>query len=319
MDEFQLIEKIKQKTYKQSALIKGIGDDAAVIRESTDDIVIAKDTFVEGIHFNEKTMAPDHVGYRIVAANISDLAAMGAIPLFYLVSIVIPNHYENNYVLSIYDGMKDIASIYNMDLIGGDTVSGNELVITVTVMGKVAKNKARYRHTAQLNDIVFVTGKLGDSAAGLHLLLNDKNVENDHYFINRHQMPQPRVQFVQGLQEIETVTLNDVSDGIASESHEIAKASDKSIVLLDYNIPIHNSLKQFSSEQQTKWKYFGGEDFEIIGTVPRSDWPLVQQCAVNEKIKVTEIGYVTELKDYFVYIKDKNIKPLRNKGYTHLK
>src|SRR5690625_825733 len=228
MNEFQFINEIKQKTYKQPSLIKGIGDDAALFRERVDDIVIAKDTFVENVHFSSKTMSLFHTGYRSLAANISDLAAMGARPLYYLVSIVIPDYYKEDELLSIYDGMKSLAHQYRMDLIGGDTVSGNNLIITITVIGKVEQYKVRYRHTAEVGDIVFVTGTLGDSRAGLYILQNQLNLKNKAYFINRHQMPEPRVRFTQSVKHIERITLNDISDGIATEAFEIAKASNKS-------------------------------------------------------------------------------------------
>src|SRR5699024_10384081 len=145
MDEFSFIDSIKQYTYKQSSLKKGIGDDAAVFRQPSEDIVTAVDTFVEGVHFSRKTMDSFHVGYRALAANISDLAAMGAAPAFYLVSIVIPKTWPIEEIEQIFFGMKDLAGIYKLDLVGGDTVSGKELTISITVIGYVDRNKARYR------------------------------------------------------------------------------------------------------------------------------------------------------------------------------
>lgn len=320
MNEFQFINKIKQKTYKQSSLIKGIGDDAALFREQVDDIVIAKDTFVENVHFSSKTMSPFHTGYRSLAANVSDLAAMGASPLYYLVSIVIPNYYKEDDLLSIYDGMKYLAYQYEMDLIGGDTVSGNNLIITITVIGKVDQYRVRYRHTAEVGDIVFVTGTLGDSRAGLHILQHHLNLQDKAYFINRHRMPNPRVRFTQSIKHIERITLNDVSDGIATEAYEIAKASNKSLILIDEQVPTHPSLRQFKIEQQNEWKYFGGEDFELLGTVSKDDWKNVEKSANELNVPVSRIGTVTSRKEHFVYIERKSqLRPLMKRGYMHLK
>src|SRR5690625_2556418 len=187
MDEFEFINQIKQRTYKQHSVVKGIGDDAAVFRPTTNDVVTAVDTFVEGIHFTPVTTTPFHVGYRALAANISDIAAMGAMPKFYLVSIVVPKKIEESALLQIYDGMKEIANNYQMDLIGGDTVSGEQLVISITVIGYLPTQKIRYRSDAKEQDIIFVTGTLGDSAAGLHILLNDLSVTDQSYFKMRHQ------------------------------------------------------------------------------------------------------------------------------------
>lgn len=320
LDEFQFINKIKQQTYKQPSLVKGIGDDAAVFQAHQSNTVIATDTFVENIHFTSKTMTLFHVGYRALAANLSDLAAMNATPTYYLVSIVIPDHYTKDNVAMVYDGLEKLASVYKMDLIGGDTVSGDQFVLSVTVIGTANKQKIRYRHTAKNNDVVFVTGTLGDSRAGLHLLMNDLNPSFADYFIKRHRMPEPRIEFSQMLSDINRVTLNDVSDGIASEAAEIAEASDKTIVFYDEYIPVHYYLHEFTQEQQANWKFFGGEDFELLGTVSKDDWPLVQKYAQKTNIQVTEIGYVTHLKDHLVYVQqEEKLEPLQKRGYTHLK
>src|SRR5699024_7226251 len=123
------------------------------------------------------------IGYRALAATISDLAAMGASPAFYLVSIVVPPSWSNDELLNIFLGMKELANTHKLDLIGGDTVSGKELCISITAIGYVPKDKARYRHTTRVNDVVFVTGTLGDSQAGLHILTNNYNYKNESYYI----------------------------------------------------------------------------------------------------------------------------------------
>src|SRR5690625_5098722 len=130
MDEFSFINTIKQQSYKQSSLQKGVGDDAAVFREFNQDIVTAVDVFVDNIHFSRQTMQPFHIGYKALAANISDLAAMGANPVYYLVAVVIPKKWSEMELAEIFSGMQLLADRHNLDLIGGDTVSGNELTIS---------------------------------------------------------------------------------------------------------------------------------------------------------------------------------------------
>ncbi|WP_188455042.1 thiamine-phosphate kinase [Virgibacillus oceani] len=319
MDEFSFINSIKQSTYKQSTLLKGVGDDAAVFRQSSKDIVTAVDTFVEGIHFSRKTMDPFHIGNRALAANISDMAAMGASPVFYLVSIVIPSHWTEDELSQIYRGMQSLAKQYKIDLIGGDTVSGNELTISITVIGYAACGKARYRSTAVEGDIVFVTGTLGDSIAGYHILMNPGQFINKNYYYRRHQMPDPRVAFALELEDLQRVALNDISDGIANEAAEIAEASGVSITINYQQIPTSDSFSQFTVNQQRNWPLFGGEDFELLGAVPKRDWPLVQQAAQRTQTMVTEIGYVDIGKE-LVYLQEENgRKPLNKKGYTHFK
>lgn len=322
MDEFKFIDSIKQSTYKQSSIVKGIGDDAAVFRQNYQDVVTAVDTFVENVHFSRETMDPYHVGYRVLATNISDMAAMGATPTYYMISIVIPEDWSDQELQEIYQGMKDVASNYRMDLIGGDTVTGSELVVSVTIIGIVEKGKARYRSDMKENDILFVTGTLGDAAAGLYILTTKEleNVKTDKYLINRHRLPTPRVAFAKALGVLDRVALNDISDGIASEANELAVASNLTVHLDLFKLPKHTDLTQFTSEQQRNFQLFGGEDFELIGSVPEKDWDRVQEAAKKTNTEVTQIGFVSDeaSNNNLVFIHEDGEKKVLNKGgYTH--
>jgi thiamine-monophosphate kinase len=324
MDEFSFIQSIQQTNYRQSSLVKGAADDAAVFRQPYQDIVTSVDTLVENVHFSRETMDPFHIGYRSLAVNISDMAAMGSDPIFYLVSISVPKHWTTLELQEIYRGLKSIASIYEMDLIGGDTTSGSELVISITIIGYVAQNKARYRSNARSKDIIFVTGTLGDSQAGLHLLTNKIKVRHEPstYFIDRHRMPSPRVEFARNLRPLSRVALNDISDGIANEAAEIAEASNVSMHLIYKDIPFHPNLTAFNEDQQRQWKLFGGEDFELIGTVPEQDWPNVVRAANDSNTTVSIVGYVEENPKTAgaVFLYEKGGRHRLNKsGYTHLK
>lgn len=322
MDEFSFIRSIQQKTYKQPSIIKGVGDDAAVFRQTSQDIITAMDTFVEGVHFTRETMDPFHMGYRVLAANISDMAAMGAMPAFYLVSIVIPETWSEADLFAIYKGMKHMAAVYSMDLIGGDTVAGKELSITVSVIGYADKHKARYRSDAEAGDIVFVTGTLGDSQAGYHILTNPAAYKDENYYIKKHRMPSPRVAFATALAVVQRVALNDISDGIANEAAEIAQASNTFVHIFSEKLPVSNSFHQFSSRLQWKWKLFGGEDFELLGTVSEKDWSNVKKVAEKTKTPITEIGYVgyNVNKDPYVLLHEENqIRRLEKHGFNHLK
>lgn len=321
MDEFSFIDSVKQNGYLQPSLLKGIGDDAAVFRQTNQDIVTAVDTFVEGIHFSRQTMGAYHVGYRILAANLSDMAAMGAKPAYYLVSIVVPKHWSIKELSDIFTGLKSLASEYYIDLIGGDTVSGDKLMISITVIGFVDKGKARYRGNAAVGDIVFATGTLGDAQAGFHILTNPGTYENEAYFIQKHRMPVPLVKFAYSLKQIARLSLNDISDGIANEAAEIAEASGVSILLEDDAIPTSNAYHQFSKHLQKKWKYYGGEDFELIGTVAENEWSSVKKAAALENVKLTKIGKVINSHTPgTVYVKmNSKTEVLPKEGYTHLK
>ncbi|MBH0231550.1 thiamine-phosphate kinase [Halobacillus yeomjeoni] len=324
MDEFSFIDSIRPSYYKQPSLVKGIGDDAAVFRPSGQDVVTAVDTMVEGVHFSRKTMSPFYMGYRALAANLSDLSAMGSTPAFYLVSIVVPEEWEQEELNELYTGMKSLADEYSVDLIGGDTVSGDQLSISVTVFGYVDRGKSRYRSSAKPDDIVFVTGTLGDSRAGLEILLNDLSIDSKEaaFFIERHRRPVPRVDFAQSLLSIERVTLNDVSDGIASEAHEIAEASQVDLHLTMEDVPFTDFIKKWFNKSYKEWMLSGGEDFELIGTVAGEDWNVVEEAAKECGISITKIGTVKEMahEQPEVYIYENNEKKkLMKSGYTHLK
>lgn len=322
VDEFSFIDSIKPNYYRQSTIIKGIGDDGAVFRQTSQDIVAAVDTFVEDVHFSKKTMSPIDIGYRALAANMSDLAAMCATPAFYLVSIVIPNSWDKDDILKIFKGMELLAGTYQMDLIGGDTVSGKELSISITVIGYANKGKASYRSLTCEGDIVFVTGTLGDSQAGFHILMNDGHYIFKEYFIKRHQKPTPRIKIGQELNALSRVALNDISDGIANEAAEIAEASDVDIVLYEEKIPVSAGFEQFPQFLQEQWKYFGGEDFELLGTVSKDDWHIVENIAKKTGVDITRIGHAENAKDNnpLVYLQSNNQKKLLSKdGYIHFK
>lgn len=321
MNEFDFIRSIKQSTYRNAATIKGIGDDAAIFRQSYHDIVTAVDTFVDGVHFSKQTMDPFQIGYRALAANLSDMAAMGANPIAYLVSIVVPIHYSDHDLAEIYRGLDTIAQKYKLDLIGGDTVTGEQLVLSVTINGSVERDKVRYRHLMKPNDLVFVTGTLGDSAAGLELLLNGRSdISGANYLINRHRKPTPRINFAKELVPIDRIALNDISDGIASEMNELAQASRLTIYLNPANLPASEPLKQFTRDKQLEYILNGGEDFELVGSVARKDWPTVKQIAKQTETPIVIIGEVTdqETTNGTVWIKNNNVyDKLHPSGYVH--
>ncbi|RYG71145.1 thiamine-phosphate kinase [Lentibacillus lipolyticus] len=321
MDEFAFINQVKQSVYRQSSLVKGVGDDAAVFRQTAQDVITAVDTLVEGVHFSRKVMDPFHIGFRSLAANVSDIAAMGAVPAFYLVSIVIPESYSDRDLDGIYQGLSSAASAHHMDLIGGDTVSGGELSIAVTAIGFVKKEKARYRSVAQPGDILFVTGTLGDSAAGFHMLNSNGYYTDRAHYEDRHRMPQIRSHFAGQLESLNRVALNDISDGIANEANEIADASQVTLTIEEERIPVRTSFAQFTAEQQHNWKLYGGEDFELLGSVSEREWDVLSTIAERTQTPLTKIGYVSssEEKNNRVILIDRTDKStqLLKKGYTH--
>ncbi|ASS90004.1 MULTISPECIES: thiamine-phosphate kinase [Aeribacillus] len=323
-DEFEFIRSIRPAHYFHEGLVVGIGDDAAVYTPNKGfQQIVCTDTMVEGVHFLRKTMEPFDIGFKCLAVNISDIAAMGGIPKYFLVSIAIPSRWHEKDLQSIYKGMADAAEKYKVDLIGGDTVSiADHLVITVTLIGEVERGKAQLRSSARPGDVVFVTGTLGDSAAGLHLLLNDEfNLPEDdyQYLVSRHRRPKPQVKAGRIISEVDRASLNDISDGIASELNEIADMSNVQIVVHKDLLPLSDSIQLLPLEKQFEWAITGGEDFELVGTTSKHSFEVLKKKCEQEGIRITKIGEVFEGSPS-VYLQEKNIrKRLLSKGYNHFK
>ncbi|SIS65312.1 thiamine-phosphate kinase [Salimicrobium flavidum] len=317
MEEFELIRRLSPSYYRQSSVVKGIGDDAFVFR-SSEDIVFTTDTMVEDVHFSKSTMAPHAVGYRALAANVSDLAAMGSEPAFYSVSLVVPPDWTEEEIVELYDGMDELGRVFGMDLIGGDTVSGKQLVVAITAHGYLQKGKARYRSAARPGDLLFVTGTLGDSRGGLEELLHSSPPFSE-YLVQRHRYPEPRAVFASRLQGLNRLCLNDVSDGIASEANEIASASGVTVHVDRELLPISESLRSVYPEKAVEWALSGGEDFELLGTVSEQEKEELLRTAEHMKMRVTFIGTITSSDAPRVLIHSgEKAETLLPTGYTHL-
>lgn len=318
-DEFAFIKDIQPERLFHAQKVVGIGDDAAIIGvEEGFEKIVCVDTMVEGVHFTRETMKPFDIGYKSLAANISDVAAMGGYPMYYLVSITIPKNWTQEELTSIYDGMKSLGEQYEMDLIGGDTTSGKTMVLSVFVIGKVEKGKRLLRSNAREGDVVFVSGTVGDAAGGLDILLHNKNAGKFETLIEYHQRPKPQVALGRILSKFERVSLNDVSDGLASELLEIAEASQVDILINKETIPINEELQHYDADNALKWALTGGEDFELVGSILESDWDKLQEECLTAGIKITKIGTVSSGEGRaFLKSHDGAVQELKKEGYNH--
>lgn len=324
MDEFDFINKVKPTGKYRKQVMVGIGDDAAVYQPTNSyNQVVCVDTMVEGVHFLKNLSSPQDIGYKALAVNISDIAAMGALPLYYLVSIAIPSTWTEDELIQIYEGMEELSSTYRMDLIGGDTVSTfDKLVITVTVIGEAESHVQTLRNKAEDRDIVFVTGTIGDSSAGLSILLEE--IENIHptiqnYLVNRHKRPIAQVEAGQIIAELERASLNDISDGLASELNELVEASKLGMIINEEHIPVSKELRSLQDVYDIKkWILYGGEDFELVGTTSEREWNKLKQACMEKNITITKIGVVTN-QHHNVLLKNRNgqMIELKKSGYNH--
>lgn len=302
MGEFGLIRSVTHDLIYRPELVKvGAGDDGAVytVPEGYDQ-VISTDTMVEGIHFNEKTMTPYDVGYKLCASNFSDMAAMGAEAIGFVISAALPGDLPYDWVSSCYEGIRACCKKYRVNLLGGDvTGSPKGIILTGTVVGMVPCDTAVKRSGAQVGDLVFVTDTIGDSAAGLEALLSGKGKDYPQV-VMRHQRPEPQISLGKMLREAGATSLNDISDGLSRELTEIAKASGVVIEVEESRIPLSEEACQLGQDigkNPLSWAFNGGEDYELVGTISPSSYE-----KIKGNKKVTIIGQVVEVSlDPYVY------------------
>jgi len=309
LGEFGLINFLtKNIILKQNTTLKGVGDDAAVLSfEANKKCIITTDMLVEGVHFDLSYVPLKHLGYKAVMVNISDLAAMNAMPRQITVSIALSNRFSLEAVDELYQGIYLACEKSNVDVVGGDTTSSTSgLIISVTAIGEAIENELVYRDGARENDLIVVSGDLGAAYVGLQLLEREKDVylssnkqvqpdlEGHDYILERQLKPEARTDINELLKKLEVLptSMIDVSDGLSSEMLHICTASGKGCNLYEEKIPIdpttYNTAREFNLDP-TVCALTGGEDYELLFTIDLKDF---------DKIKgnpnFTVIGHMTE-------------------------
>lgn len=322
--EFGLIDLIKKDTIADPRdVILGIGDDAAVYKPRQGKLALmSADMLVEKVHFDLAYTSAYQLGYKAIAVNLSDIAAMGGAPRHVVVSLAVPKRLDVEFVVKLYEGMKSIAKEFGVNIIGGDTVSSaHDLVINVAVVGDVEPERLMRRDRAVVGDLVAVTGWLGDSAGGLACLqegLTDRAFAP--LLLAAHLTPRPQVKNGRIIAKF-AHSMNDISDGIASEAREIAAASGKGIRLREACLPISRQLKALASglnRASLDFALYGGEDYQLVFTISEAGY----QKLLKENIPggVTVIGAVTGEKGCVeLETADGGIVKLEAKGYNHFR
>lgn len=307
LGEFGLIERINQQfTPTLPQTIKGIGDDAAVIDIGTDEyMLVSTDMLVEGVHFDLSYAPLKHLGYKAIAVNVSDIAAMNGTPRQITVSVGLSNRFSVEAIDELYAGIQAACEAYKVDLVGGDTTASRSgLVISVTAIGAVKKNKIAYRSRAKPNDIICVTGDLGASYMGLQLLEREKReflenpdmqpqLEDKAYLVGRQLKPEARTDIVYELQDAGVVptSMIDISDGLASEILHLCSQSGVGAQVFEENIPIADET--FLTAEEFKVSPLtialnGGEDYELLFTIQQSDYEKVKNSP-----HISFVGFIT--------------------------
>jgi thiamine-monophosphate kinase len=310
MNEFELIGRLVQQLPSNKTVVAGAGDDCAVLDVGIADrwLLFKTDAVVEGIHFKADTPAVE-VGHKALGRCLSDIAGMGGTPLAAVVTIGLPRDFETGRVEAIYDGMTRLARRYEVAIVGGETTkNASGIFISVAMLGSVERGKAVLRSGAKVGDAIFVTGELGGSIAGKHLMF------------------EPRLREAQWLtSHFQVHAMLDVSDGLAGDLRHVLRASHLGGELLSSAIPVSREAKRAAKAQSSAKPPLlaaltDGEDFELLFTVSSSDAvPILDGWKKQfPGIKLSCIGKI--INGEGITLRDKDgVRPLTAHGYVHFK
>lgn len=299
MGEFELIEKLVKKLPPTSPEVElGIGDDAAVLKSFKGNLLLTIDSLVENVHFDFSFCDPFEVGHKALAVNLSDIAAMGGRPRAALIALTIPISLESKILEDIYRGISQLAQKYGVDVVGGNTSRSLQgLSITLAVVGE-GEDRVLTRAKAKEGDIVFISGCLGQAAAGLSLLKAQGAQARKSYpnLCDRYLKPEPRLSLGETLATIPGVhSLIDISDGLSSELWHLSKASSSQFLIKENQLPVSADLKRAADELGIpfrSWVLAGGEDYELLGTCSPETAREVIETGTQLGIPITLIGEV---------------------------
>ena len=293
MRETEIIESIRtlaQKNYRDHTLKLGIGDDCAILRpRANEDLVFTSDFVLEDRHFRLSTHSPAAIGEKALARSLSDLAAMGAEPVFCLVSLAVPAKLNGPFVKHFYHGLLRMANRYSISLAGGDLARFDKVIADVTCCGRVPRGNALLRSNAKAGQRIFVTGKLGTAA---------------HAFaVGRPMLPVPRLEAGIALRKLGVSAAIDLSDGLSLDLARLCRESNVSAEIFSKCLPI---ARQATLDEALN----GGEDYELLFTAP----PKLKVPGAIGKLAIREIGAITRGRPGGVFLDG---LPIQSKGFDH--
>lgn len=305
--EIELIRYIRKRfPRKRKEIIKGIGDDAMLFRNG---FVVSTDSFFEAVHFDLKYFSFSALGYHCLAAGLSDLAAMGALPICALVSLNLTKKIKKSDIEQLYGGFAKLANQHRVDIAGGDIVASPCFGMSITVIGRV--RKALMRSGASPGQALFVTNFLGLAEVGRAVLQHDLPQREYPEAVQKHLFPEPRIREAQAIQRYARSCI-DTSDGLSTDAFHLAEESRAKIVIEAEHIPIHSEVGEYCSIRKVDPLDFilsAGEDFELLFTAYRL--PKIPG------VKIFRIGTVMKGRGIFVAHRGKT-SPIKPSGYEHI-
>ncbi len=327
--EFGFIKKISRGCLiRPENIVKAIGDDAAAFRSDPDRLaLITTDLLVERIHFLRNAISGFDLGFKSLAVNLSDIAAMGGSAREAFVSIAIPEDCPIDYLEDLYEGMKHLAARFDVNILGGDTTSSKiDLIINVGVHGSVAESEMLCRDAARPGDIIFSTGYLGDSKAGLHLILNNipADTHDKKSLLKAHRLPEPHLQEGRFLaQQKGSHAAIDTSDGLSSDIAHIVEESGVGARLYADKIPVSENLKAFCKQfdfNPPGYALSGGEDYTLLCTAaPEAADKIASDFRKQFKRPLFRIGEITATRQMELVGADGGIQSISPSGWDHFK
>ncbi len=326
LGEFRFISRITDGCLvRTEGVIKAIGDDCCVFRAPQGKVVLlTTDMLIEDIHFLRNGITPYELGRKSLAVNISDIAAMGGIPGEAVISIGIPATIEIEYLDKLYEGMKSMAREFSVNLLGGDTTSSPKpLVINIALVGWAAEDEVLYRSGAKEGDVIFVTGEVGTSAAGLDLILTGKSFGGKDALLAAHVNPTPQIRegrIIAGLKVANS--LIDVSDGVASDLGHICEESGVGAVLEESRMPVTDTFRSYCSEHRLECERLMlhvGEDYVLLGTVPAASADRLKSALESAGCRFFPIGTIVRGEGILLQGSDGSTRRIAASGFDHFK
>lgn len=297
--EDKIIAAARQTSFSAYNLI---GDDCACLPlNDTDTWLVTTDTLYENVHFLKKQISPHQLAYKAQAVNLSDLAAMGASftnPVYAFLNLCLPVDLEDAWLNNFWQGWKNTAEQTNIILAGGDTTRADKnIVINLTLMTACPKANIKQRSAARADDILAVTGTLGESAAGLQILLGSTQTKS-HFLVDRHHTPPLRLAEAAWLGQQSAVHgMMDLSDGLARDLPKFCGASNTGCELSFESLPISVALEQFAAQENLRaadFAYTGGEDYELLVSVAPESWSMVK-AEFEQRFQSTHLTAIGQL------------------------
>jgi thiamine-monophosphate kinase len=292
LSEKHIIAQIRRRTGRNRAVMTGIGDDCAILRLARGhDTLVTTDFSIENVHFRRDWHPPRSVGHRCLARGLSDIAAMGGLPQVAFLSLALPRDTPQTWVNAFLSGLLDLAKQFNVTLAGGDTSeSPSGILADIMVVGSVPKNRAVTRSGAKIGESIYVTGKLGGSAATLDLLFSNAGRKLSPAKFPRHFFPEPRIAIGRFLREKKIASaMIDLSDGLSTDLSHICEESGVGAQIDASALPLAR-IGGSKHQVELGFALHGGEDYELLFTTP----PRVQVPKSIAGVPITKIGHVTQ-------------------------